>query len=47
MTAEAWVFMLLVWGLIIGNTGYCFWKLLVSERQFGGADEEPPPPPDV
>jgi hypothetical protein len=39
MTTAAWIFMLAVWSVIIGNTGYCFWKLLSSERQFGGGDE--------
>ena len=34
MTPEAWVFMLSVWAVIIGLTGYCFYKLLVSPRQF-------------
>ena len=32
MTAQAWVFMLVVWAVIIGMTGYCFWKLLTSDR---------------
>jgi hypothetical protein len=42
MTMAAWAFMLSVWGLIIGSTGYCFWKLLTSEKQLGGDDAEPP-----
>jgi heme/copper-type cytochrome/quinol oxidase subunit 2 len=33
MSASAWVFMLIVWAIIIGNTVYCFWKLLTSERR--------------
>jgi hypothetical protein len=33
MTTSAWVFMLAVWAVIIGNTVYCFWKLLSSERR--------------
>jgi hypothetical protein len=36
MTAEAWAFMLSVWGVIIGMTVYCFYKLLVSERKLDG-----------
>lgn len=39
MTGEAWVFMVIVWAVIIGMTGYCFWKLLTSERQLGGGEE--------
>ena len=34
MTGQAIVFMVVVWGVIIVNTGYCFYKLLTSERQF-------------
>ena len=34
MTGQAIVFMVVVWGVIIVNTGYCFYKLLNSERQF-------------
>jgi heme/copper-type cytochrome/quinol oxidase subunit 2 len=33
MTASAWAFMLIIWGLIIGATVYCFWKLLSSQRR--------------
>lgn len=40
MTTEAWVFMLLVWAVIIGMTGYCFAKLVTSDRRLGGEDEE-------
>lgn len=39
MTGEAWAFMAIVWAVIIGMTGYCFYKLLTSERQLGGPDE--------
>ena len=38
MTTEAWVFMLAVWAIIIGNTVYCFWKLLTSERRLDAHD---------
>jgi hypothetical protein len=40
MTPEAWAFMLVVWAVIIGQTGYCFWKLLTSGRQLGAHEEE-------
>ena len=36
MTPEAWIFMAAAWAVIIGMTGYCFWKMLTSERQLGG-----------
>jgi hypothetical protein len=36
MTPMAWILMLSVWAIIIAATGYCFYKLLTSERQFGG-----------
>jgi hypothetical protein len=38
MTSLAWIFMLAAWAVIIGNTLYCFYKLLTSERQFDGGD---------
>lgn len=38
VTNEAWVFMLTVWTIIAVATGYCFWKLLTSERDLGGGD---------
>jgi hypothetical protein len=38
MSGEAWAFMLAVWALICGCTGYCFWKLLTSERQLDGEE---------
>lgn len=43
MTASAWLFMLVVWSVIIGITGYCFWRLLTSEHQLGSDDDEPHP----
>jgi hypothetical protein len=36
MELSAWIFMLAVWALIIGMTGYCFYKLM-----FSGADLSP------
>lgn len=39
MTTEAWVFMLLVWAVIIGMTGYCFLKMLTSAKQLSQDDE--------
>lgn len=38
MTIAAWTFMILMWGVIAGMTGYCFYRLLTSERQLGGDD---------
>lgn len=40
MTTQAWSFMILAWLLIISQTGYCFWKLLSSERQLDDDEEE-------
>jgi hypothetical protein len=39
MTPLAWALMLSVWAVIFTVTGYCFYKLLTSQRQFGGGDE--------
>ena len=35
MSSSASAFMFVVWTAIIVNTGYCFYKLLTSERQLG------------
>lgn len=35
MSLSAMVFLLLVWTVIVVNTGYCFYKLLTSKRQLG------------
>lgn len=36
MSSAAWIFMLIMWTIITGMTGYCFYRLLTSERQLGG-----------
>jgi len=36
MTTESWTFLIVVWGVILANTGYCFWKLLTSKRRLDG-----------
>ncbi|MGE3806924.1 MAG: hypothetical protein AB7K24_19845 [Gemmataceae bacterium] len=41
MTAAAWTFMIVVWTLIISQTGYCFYKLLSSPKQLdSGGDTD-------
>jgi hypothetical protein len=40
MTTSALVLMVSVWAVILGNTGYCFYKLLTSDRQFGQGGPE-------
>jgi hypothetical protein len=35
MSGSAIAFMVIVWAVIIVNTGYCFYKLLTSDRQLG------------
>ena len=32
MTILAWIFMLTAWSIILGCTGYCFWKLMFSKH---------------
>jgi hypothetical protein len=39
MTPAAWGLMLCVWAVIFSVTGFCFYKLLTSERQFGEPGE--------
>ena len=39
MTTSGLILMLAVWGVILANTGYCFYKLLTSERRLQGEDE--------
>ncbi|HMP01962.1 MAG TPA: hypothetical protein PKD86_02715 [Gemmatales bacterium] len=39
MTQGAWIFMLSVWTVVIGMTGFCFYKLLTSKRQLNNGDE--------
>ena len=36
MTPDAMAFMGAVWAMILINTGYCFYKLLTSERRLDG-----------
>lgn len=38
MEPQAWVFMIAAWVVILSMTGWCFYKLLTSERQLGGED---------
>lgn len=40
MTASALILMTCVWAVILGNTGYCFYRLLTSDRQFGEGGED-------
>lgn len=35
MTPAAWAFLLAMWAVTLGMTGFCFYKLLSSDRQFG------------
>lgn len=39
MSTTAILFMLIVWGVILGNTGYCFYRLMTSTRNLGGGDD--------
>lgn len=38
MTPQAWALMLIVWAVILMATGFCFYKLLTSKRQFGDGE---------
>jgi hypothetical protein len=40
MSREAVIMLVLVWGVILANMLYCFYRLLTSERQLGGDDHE-------
>jgi hypothetical protein len=40
MSISAIVLMVCVWTVILGGTGYCFFKLLTSDRQFGQGGED-------
>ena len=40
MTLNALLFMLGAWGVVLGLTGWCFWKLLHADP----SHENPPPP---
>jgi len=35
MSGSAIIMITVVWGIILSATGYCFYKLLVSKRDFG------------
>lgn len=39
MTLQAIAFLVVVWGIIIAATGYCFKKLLTSQRRFDPSDD--------
>jgi hypothetical protein len=36
MSASGIAFLIVVWGVILINTGYCFYKLMTSERRLDG-----------
>lgn len=36
MTGQAILFIVVVWGVIFINTGYCFFKLMTSKRRLDG-----------
>ena len=38
MTALAWIMMLGTWGVVAGCTGYCFYRLMTSQRTLGDDD---------
>lgn len=38
MSQTAWIFMGISWFVIALVTGYCFLKLLTSDRDLGGGD---------
>jgi hypothetical protein len=38
LTPSALVMLAIVWLVILANTGYCFYRLLTSERKLGGGD---------
>ncbi len=40
MPLDAWLFLGIAWAIIMGMTGYCFYKLLTSKQQLGSGDEE-------
>jgi hypothetical protein len=41
MQLSATIFLLAVWAIIFGNTGYCFYRLLTSERNLSEDDTAP------
>ena len=38
MSWSAATFMIVVWAVIVVNTGYCFYKLLTSKRELSSDD---------
>ena len=42
MSPSAAGFMIVVWTVIVVNTGYCFYKLLTSKRQLGSDEPDQP-----
>ncbi len=41
MTTQAWIFLVAAWSVILIATGYCFVRLLSSDRQFEPSEDEP------
>lgn len=39
-STSAVIMLVLVWSVILANTGYCFYKLLRSDRKLGGDENE-------
>jgi hypothetical protein len=39
-STSAVVMLVAVWGVILANMLYCFYRLLTSERKLGGDDHE-------
>ena len=38
LTPNAQIMLAIVWLVILANTGYCFFRLMTSERNLGGGD---------
>ncbi|QDU26285.1 hypothetical protein ETAA8_13630 [Anatilimnocola aggregata] len=39
MSTSSVIMLVAVWGVILANMLYCFFRLLTSQRSFGGEDE--------
>lgn len=39
-STSAVIMLIAVWGVILANMGYCFYKLLRSDRKLGGDEKE-------